>query len=169
MSTLYFADASSNPFGNSAPESNEPMLPLCLANRRVNGVFTSVSELAISQGITQGARYTLLFSPNNMYVFYTMSGGVYATTYGDYTWSLFDNFRPSAGGGQDTSSSVLSLTPTMRVRDQVAHPVAGEKVNGMVITSDRNVATFSSPLGIATFNIAPLGTAASGLGSRFRR
>lgn len=146
------------------------MLPMCLANRTVYGVFTSVSALARIQGIETGTPYTLLFSPsNNTYVFTAGEGGY--VTYGDYSWSLVDNFRESAGGGQDTSHSVLTLTPTARATGSVLFPVVDEINSGMVIATDRNVATFSSSLGIATFNIVPVSLTASASKpvSRFRR
>jgi hypothetical protein len=142
------------------------MLPTCLANRTVNGVFTSVSTRARSQGIDQGTPYTFLVSPaNNTYVM-TVPG---VTTYGEYSWSLADNFRASAGGGQSTSTSVLGLVPTSRSMGSTLSEVTGEDVSGMVVATDRNVASFSSPLGIATFNIVPLVASASAPGSRFRR
>lgn len=159
MSSLYFADASSNPFENSRDEtSNTFMLPICLSNRMVTGVFTSVSTLARTQGIEQSTPYTLLFSPGNHTYVFSVHHGTYVT-YGSYTWSLSTNNRASAGGGQDTSQSILSLIPTARSKagDPTMYMVdPSEVVSGMVLAKDRNVATFSSPLGIATFDIAPL-------------
>jgi hypothetical protein len=170
MSNLYFADASSNPFANSPPETlNTRMLPTCLRRRRVTGVFTSVSNLARMQGIGQGTPYALIFSPtNNTYVFDV--GGVEGvdqgvTTFGTYSWSLADSWRASAGGGFSTSSSRLSLHASWRAAGMSIEAVEEDDVAGMVIATDRNVAKFSSPLGIATFDITPL-VASSTKGSR---
>ena len=156
MANLYFADAASNPFANSGPDTlgTPHMLPPCLRNRSVTGVFTSVSTLARSQGIDQGAQYTLLFSPTNDA--YVLDVEERVTTFGTYTWSLATNYRSSAGGGINTSQSVLTLSPLWRAVGVMSHPMVDDDVAGLVVATDHNVASFSSPLGIATFNITPL-------------
>lgn len=160
---LYFADASSpHPFNNSQPETanlGALQLPTCVHDRSVTGVFTSVSTLARTQGIEQGTRYTLLFSPtNNTYVFVLNAGDAVSqtTTFGTYSWSLSPNYR----------QAVLSLTPTSRAVGTVAYPVVEDVVGGMVIATSYNVATFGSRMGIATFNITPVVASETGLKSR---
>jgi len=159
MSTLYFADASSDPFGNSPPETVEVfMLPTCLSNHTARGVFTSVSNRARMHGIEPGTSYTLVFSPSNQTYMFSVAGREYVT-YGDYRWSLNETYRESAAGGaQVTRQSLLSLMPTARsMVGGSLYSLEDEKVSGMVIATDRNTASFSSALGIATFDIMPGG------------
>jgi hypothetical protein len=131
-----------------------------------------VSTLARSQGIEQETPYTLLFSPNNDTYVLDVEGrsGEKTTTFGTYTWSMNESFRSSEGGGGSTSQSILSLKPIWRAVGMDNYPIPEEDViSGMVIAKDRNVATFSSPLGIATFDITPLVGVSSTKVSKFRQ
>ena len=144
--SLWFADAKANAFSNSPPDTaSSRMLPLCLRNKAVEGVFSSVSTLARNRRIEQGTTYKMLFAPdNNTYVFVAFVGATQVySEHGDYTWSLADDFRVSAGGGQGTSNSVLTLSAADSV-DVVEH---------MCVATGQNVASISSALGLASFNV----------------
>ncbi len=141
---LQYSDATDAPFANSPPEVGvSRMLPVCLRDRVARGEFTSVSTLARSLGIEQTMPYNLVFSPTNNT--YALTVGDMYTIYGDYVWSLAQNFRASDGGGQDTSHSVLELTP--------AEPLRFPELGCTVRATDRNAASFTSALGLATFDL----------------
>lgn len=130
--------SSSTPFRTVAYSSN---LPACLCNRQVTGHFMTTSALARKFSIMPGTPYDIRFSPTNNTYMFTVGD---TSTLGTYTWTHATTFLESSGGLPDTIVAVLTLTPR-----NTSDPISGE-----VRASNHTVATFISPLGVATFNIS---------------
>jgi len=141
---LTYSSPEDHPFANSPPTfpySN--MWPTCLRNKTATGTFQSVSVEARAIGIGVGTQYALQFAPgqnNYSLVLHTPHGNHHI--YGTYTWSLAQSFRDSMSGGQNSRQSQLDLGV-----------VWDGPVNGMCIATNQNEGSFSSQLGVATFNI----------------
>lgn len=107
------------------------------------GTFESVSDDARDIGIRVGSRYFLVFSPTgHQYALTIPTPTGNSHMYGTYSWSLAQSYRDSASGGQNTRQSELDLGL-----------VWNGQVRGMCIATDQNQGTFSSQLGVATFNV----------------
>jgi len=103
-------------------------LPACLCAHKATGFWDT------------NVPYEIRFSPtNNTYVMTV--GNV--TSLGTYTWTLMTDFQESSGRVPDTTVALLTLTP---------HPTA-RTIQGEVRRTFRGT-TFTSPLGVATFNIS---------------
>lgn len=141
--SLSFALADDVPFANSPPETtNSDMWPLCLRAYVAHGVFNTVSSESRAMGITVDTPYTIEFAPNNdtfVFTFPTPHG--YRSEYGHYTWSLAEQWTASSSGGQNTRQSVL----TLRAR-------SGD-VSMMCLAVDTHTGSFTSSLGVATFDV----------------
>lgn len=140
---LQYATTEDEPFSNMGGSANT-MWPLCLSTQIASGEFESVSTHAYVMGIAVGTRYVIRFAPhNNTYALsYTTANGE-VNVYGHYTWSLAQLWRDSLSGGQDTRQAELDLGV-----------VANGKVNGMCVATDKHVGSFTSQLGVATFNVS---------------
>ena len=142
---LQYATSEQEPFSNVGVEGTNPdMWPLCLWGRSARGEFRAVSTEARSMGMVVGTRYVITFAPhNNTYalMFSTASGD--RGMYGHYTWSLAESWRDSVSGGQNTRQSELDLGL-----------VWGGKVNGMCLAVNKNVGSFTSQLGVASFDVS---------------
>lgn len=139
---LRYATSEQEPFSNMG-EAASRMWPLCLSDRVASGEFRAVSTEARSMGIVIGTRYVLRFAPhNNTYAltFSTASGD--RGVYGHYSWSLAESWRDSLSGGQDSRQSALDLGV-----------IWGENVNGMCLAFNKNVGSFTSQLGVASFDV----------------
>lgn len=143
---LTYSTPEDHPFANSKPTppySN--MWPTCLRGQTATGHFESVSVEARGIGIEVGTQYSIRFYDfNDHYGFtiYTPRGNHHL--YGKYTWSLAQSFRDSLSGGQNTRQSQLDLGI-----------IWNGPVVGMCIATDQNEGSFSSQLGVATFNLVP--------------
>lgn len=134
---LHYATSEDAPFANMGDTStNSDMWPLCLAGHTATGEFRQVSTMARGQGTRVGTPYTIRFAPHNNT--YAMVSGA-RSVFGHYTWSLAESWVPSLSGGQNTRQARLDL---------------GGGTSGMCVASDKNVGTFTSQLGVATFNIS---------------
>jgi hypothetical protein len=141
---LRYSTPEDKPFNNSVPTpSYSNMWPTCLSGSRVTGTFDSVSNDARDIGIRVGSQYFLEFSPTgHQYALTIPTGQGNQHIYGTYTWSMAQSFRDSVSGGQNTRQSELDLGV-----------VWNGHVRGMCIATDQNTGTFSSQLGIASFNV----------------
>lgn len=144
---LTFATSDSNPFANSPAmpyKTSSRMWPLCLQGTSARGEFSAVSAEAHAIGIVPGTRYILEFAPNAdlyAFTFETPSGNRHA--FGAYTWSLAQTARDSLSEGANTRQSQLDLGT-----------VWSGPVFGMCLAEDTNSGTFTSQLGVASFNVS---------------
>jgi hypothetical protein len=140
---LQYAESEDKPFANIGRETASPnMWPLCLSGRVVRGEFQSVSTEARSIGIMVGTPYIITFSPHTYSFAFTSAIGVRGV-HGHYTWSLAESWRDSMSGGQNTRQSELDLGV-----------IWGDRINGTCLASNKNVGTFTSQLGVASFNVS---------------
>lgn len=141
---LRYASSEDNPFSNIGGEAvNTNMWPTCLSGHVATGEFTHVSTEARSIGIGVGTEYVLRFAPhNNTYAMSFRVDTGERGLYGHYTWSLANSWRDSLSGGQNTRQAELDLGI-----------IWGGAVNGMCLAVDKHVGTFTSQLGIASFNV----------------
>lgn len=143
---LTYSTPEERPFANSKPTppySN--MFPTCLRGKTATGQFESVSSEARSIGIEVGTQYSIVFydlNDNYGFTIYTPRGNRHL--YGKYTWSLAQSYRDSLSGGQNTRQSELDLGV-----------IWNGPVVGMCIATGQNEGSFSSQLGVATFNLVP--------------
>ena len=134
--------------------SNSDMWPVCLTGKTVVGKFDSVSTHARSIGLDVDSTYEIQFSPvNSTYAMTFEVGGIIRGVLGHYTWSPAILWRDSLSAGSNTRQAELTLGG-----------IRGEIVDGMCIASEQNSGSFTSQLGVASFNVVSA-SSVPGLGS----
>ena len=142
---LVYASNGEQPFSNFTRDSGRSdMWPLCLRGHVASGRFTSLSTMGRSIGLEHDTPYIIRFSPtNNTYEFRFRTPQGDRTSLGYYTWSLSESWRESQSAGQNTRQSMLGL----------GNGIWGDEVNCMCLAHDKNQGSFTSELGVATFEL----------------